>query len=101
MLQLFSSERTAQVIMETLATNVGPGQARNVGFGLARALGVDVLCCTDSDCLPADNWVECMVEAQAQKPGLVYGNTSSHQPDTLTGDRYSHPARLFHLRVTI
>lgn len=84
-LNLLPAMRVLQVIWETLPVNSGPGHARNTGIDIAWQLGADVVCCTDSDCLPAADWIMMMTHQQQACPGLVYGDTLSHAPETLTG----------------
>ncbi len=74
---------------------VGPGRARNVGIGQARG---EIVAFTDDDALVADNWVDQLMAAFAERPdalgirGLVqsvdYDPLYEHSVEDATGGGY-------------
>ena len=82
--KIFTAVR-AQVHIIRQLHNAGPAAARNAGLHAAREAGIDIVCFLDDDCVPAPQWVEQMIDAQLQCPGIVGGLTCSTKPDSLEG----------------
>ena len=62
----------------TLTKSIGPANARNIGKKLAVEGGVDLVCFTDSDCVPDLHWVEAFViYFKENKTGILSGQTKS------------------------
>ena len=58
--------------------NKGPANARNIGKTLALEKGADLICFTDYDCVPQEDWVEEFVKSfQETKMGVLSGQTKS------------------------
>jgi len=72
-----SSDRTSEIVRRypvqyVYQANQGPAQARNTGWRMARG---DIICFTDSDCVPAPDWVSRLVERHVSPQIAGVGGT--------------------------
>ncbi|MBF0497093.1 MAG: glycosyltransferase [Deltaproteobacteria bacterium] len=77
--------------------NSGPAAARNAGYRAARGR---VICFTDADCIPADNWVATLLQGfQSEKIGAVAGTYEPANPESWLAACIQAEIDVRHLRM--
>jgi len=76
-----------EIHVAVLPRNRGPAAARQLGIQTVvdKSPDTQVICFTDSDCIPDKNWVSQMMQAQTRAPAIYSGITSAIDNSAVVG----------------